>query len=85
MRLNCPYCGERPIDEFAQLGPADLERPAPDAGIDAYVEYVYFRDNPAGAHRELFHHAGGCRAMLSVHRDTRTHEVHAVHAIRTFE
>ena len=81
MRLNCPYCGERPIDEFVQLGAAGLQRPAPDAGNDAFVDYVYLRDNPAGLHRELFQHLGGCRALLAVSRDTRTHEIHAVTAV----
>jgi heterotetrameric sarcosine oxidase delta subunit len=81
MRLNCPHCGERPIDEFVQLGTADQLRPAADAGIDAFVDYVYLRDNPAGPHRELFQHLGGCRALLAVRRDTRTHEVHAVTAV----
>ena len=61
-----------------QLGAAGLQRPAPDATPEAWVDYVYLRDNPAGRHEELFHHAGGCRAMLAVRRDTRTHAVLAV-------
>ena len=38
-------------------------------------DYVYLRDNPAGPHRELWYHAGGCRAWLIVGRDTRTHAI----------
>jgi heterotetrameric sarcosine oxidase delta subunit len=82
MRLNCPHCGTRSIEEFVQLGAAGLQRPASDAELQAWVDYVYLRDNPAGAHEELFQHAGGCRAMLAVRRDTRTHAVLAVRTVQ---
>jgi methylglutamate dehydrogenase subunit B len=78
MRIVCPHCGERPIDEFVELGAADPVRPAPDSGVAAYADYVYLRDNPAGRHREVFQHVGGCRAILIVERDTRTHEIFGV-------
>ena len=50
MRIVCPYCGERPLDEFAYFGDANVERPdpaRPDA-LAAFVDTVYLRDNPAG-------------------------------------
>jgi methylglutamate dehydrogenase subunit B len=76
MRIPCPYCGERTNDEFTILGDADaiLARPA---GNDAatFHDYLYLRHNPAGAHRELWHHSAGCRRWLIVSRDTRTHAV----------
>ena len=76
MRLPCPYCGQRGNDEFVYLGSADPVRPAsPDAAPTAWTEYIFMRDNPAGANRELWHHTYGCRAWLVVTRDTRTHEV----------
>ena len=76
MRLPCPYCGPRGSDEFVYLGSADPVRPAShDAPADAWTDYIFLRDNPAGANRELWHHAHGCRAWLIVTRDTRTHEV----------
>jgi heterotetrameric sarcosine oxidase delta subunit len=78
MLIVCPHCGERPIDEFVELGAADPVRPAADAGIAAFADYVYARENPAGRHREVFHHIGGCRTVLVVERDTRTHEIFAV-------
>jgi sarcosine oxidase subunit delta len=43
--------------------------------VSDWVDYVYLRDNKAGAHRELFYHVGGCRAWLVVTRDTRTHVI----------
>ncbi|MCA3265504.1 MAG: sarcosine oxidase subunit delta [Azospirillum sp.] len=78
MRINCPHCGPRPIDEFVQLGAAAPERPIPDSGVAAFVEYVYMRENPAGRHSEIFQHAGGCRAILVVERDTVTHAINSV-------
>ena len=83
MRIHCPHCGERSVDEFMPFGAAGLSRPAADAGLQAYVDYVYLRDNPAGSHRELFQHIGGCRAFLSVLRDTRTHTIHGVQSIES--
>ncbi|MEM7250660.1 MAG: sarcosine oxidase subunit delta [Pseudomonadota bacterium] len=80
MIINCPYCGERENSEFTIMGDARLrERPNP-AHADAaraFHDYVHLRDNPAGLHRELWYHEGGCRAWLIVTRDTVTHAVHA--------
>ena len=38
----------------------------------------YLRENPRGAYREYWHHAGGCRRWLLVTRDTATHAVAGV-------
>ncbi|BCH05240.1 hypothetical protein MesoLj131b_72390 (plasmid) [Mesorhizobium sp. 131-2-5] len=54
---------------------AALTRPAPDAGTDAWIDYVYLRDNPRGAYKEYWHHTSGCRRWLVVSRDTATHEI----------
>ena len=81
MQITCPYCGTRDAQEFAYHGDATLTRPDPGAG-DAqaqFHDYVYLRDNPAGAHRELWYHASGCRRWLKVERDTLTHAIKAVH------
>jgi sarcosine oxidase subunit delta len=80
MRIQCPFCGERDLSEFAYLGDANIRRPDPNAS-DAQAQYfaaVYLRDNPAGAHHDLWYHASGCRSWLRVTRDTRTHEIFAV-------
>ena len=75
MRLHCPNCGDRDSREFHYRGSADLlHRPAPDAGQAAFVEYVYFRDNPAGVNCELWLHESGCRSWIVAERDTNTHE-----------
>lgn len=75
MRIPCPHCGERAAEEFSYLGDATVVRPAPDAGIDAFVDYAYHRDNPAGALAEYWYHGGGCRSWLVVTRDTRDHHI----------
>jgi len=55
-----------------------LPRPAPDAGAEAWFDYVYLRDNPRGAYDEYWHHTSGCSRWLIVNRDTFTHEIGAV-------
>ncbi|MBA1347455.1 sarcosine oxidase subunit delta [Rhizobium sp. WYCCWR 11146] len=76
--ISCPHCGARPKEEFSIRGDAGLVRPAPDAGSDAWFDYVYLRDNPRGRHSEFWHHSSGCRRWLIVERDTVTHAVHGV-------
>lgn len=77
MRINCPCCGERALEEFSYLGAADLVRPESlePSAEKAWVDYVYLRDNPAGPNRELWYHGAGCHAWLVVSRDTRTHAI----------
>ncbi len=77
MRSPCPYCGLRGNEEFAYLGDATVTRPELDTpgAAEAFHDYVYLRDNPAGAHRELWFHARGCRSWLVVERNTLTHAI----------
>ena len=70
MRINCPCCGERGLDEFVYHGDASVTRPdalAPSAMAD-FVSYVYERTNTPGLHRELWFHAAGCHSWLVVTR-----------------
>jgi methylglutamate dehydrogenase subunit B len=73
--IPCPWCGPRAQVEFSYGGDAGPKRPPFDAALDAWVEFVYLRNNPAGPHDELWFHAAGCRQWLRVRRDTRTHEI----------
>jgi sarcosine oxidase subunit delta len=77
MLIPCPFCGARDLAEFAYLGDASLKRPDPSSpdAERAFHDYVYLRDNPAGPHREFWHHVSGCRSWLIVTRDTRNHEI----------
>jgi sarcosine oxidase subunit delta len=74
MRIPCPFCGPRDAQEFVYLGDATQRRPSPDTP-QAMVDYVYFRDDPAGPHREYWHHVSGCRSWLIVTRDTISHQI----------
>ncbi|MBN8291561.1 sarcosine oxidase subunit delta [Rhodobacter sp. NTK016B] len=81
MRLACPCCGPRDRREFTYYGAADyLDRPAPEAGLDAWDAYLHLRDNPAGKTRDLWYH-DPCQSWLEVERDTVTHAVHSVQAV----
>lgn len=78
MIINHPLLGPRDAQEFTYLGDASLlDRPnwqAPDAA-QAFHDYLYLRDNPAGDHRELWFHEQGDRSWLVVTRNTLTHEI----------
>ena len=73
--IPCPWCGPRAQIEFTYGGDASVTRPGPDAPIEAWVDFVYRRENPVGPHDELWHHSAGCRQWLRVRRDTQTHAI----------
>lgn len=75
MRIACPHCGDRSLQEFVYYGDATVRRPAADAPFEDWHAFVYLRDNPSGAHRELWYHSAGCHAWLVVTRNMRTHEI----------
>jgi sarcosine oxidase subunit delta len=85
MIINHPLLGPRDAQEFTYLGDASLiDRPdwqAEDAA-QAFHDYLYLRDNPAGAHRELWFHEQGDRSWLVVTRNTLTHEITNVELAR---
>ena len=78
LEIPCPWCGPRAEVEFTYGGAAGRQRPSPEAAAEAWADYVYLRDNPRGAHRELWHHVAGCRRWLVVERDTLTHAIAGV-------
>jgi sarcosine oxidase subunit delta len=76
MRIRCPHCGERDHTEFTYGADATLQRPAADdTGHDAWMSYVYDRDNPRGPYWEFWQHSAGCHLWFKVLRDTLTHEI----------
>jgi len=89
MIINHPLLGPRDASEFVCLGDASMmERPNPNGfaerseAIDAFHDYLYLRDNPAGLHRELWYHEQGDRSWLIVTRNTLTHEIANVELAR---
>lgn len=78
MLIPHPLLGPRDAQEFTYLGDASLlDRPdgTADGAEQAFCDYVYLRDNPAGTHRELWFHEQGDRSWLVVTRNTVTHEI----------
>jgi len=85
MIINHPLLGPRDAAEFVYLGDASLiNRPNPegDDAAQAFYEYLYLRDNPAGEHKELWYHEQGDRSWLVVTRNTLTHEISNVELAR---
>ena len=66
--IPCPWCGARAQTEFAYGGDATVERPPDPEQVSrqAWLDYVYLRDNPRGPHLERW---------FQVRRDTLSHEV----------
>ena len=81
--IPCPWCGERELREFACRGEAHIARPAEPTAVGdaAWADYLYFRANPKGAHRERWVHSHGCRRWFVVARDTETDAILAVYRI----
>lgn len=81
LKIPCPWCGERDQSEFSYGGEAHIVRPAdPDALNDEqWGDYLFFRDNPKGLHREQWVHSAGCRRWFNAVRDTVTYRIHAVY------
>ncbi len=85
MIINHPLLGPRDAQEFVYLGDANLiNRPdgLAEGAADAFYEYLYLRDNPAGEHRELWYHEQGDRSWLVVTRNTLTHDIKSVELAR---
>jgi sarcosine oxidase subunit delta len=76
--ISCPHCGSRPKEEFTVRGSADISRPAPEAGMEEWMDYVYLRANQIGVFKEYWHHSAGCRRWLIVERNNMTHDVTSV-------
>ncbi len=81
MILRCPWCGPRDEWEFHCGGTTAIVRPTLDVGDGPWAEYLFFRDNPKGLHRERWRHAYGCGQWFNLVRDTVTHEVTAVYSM----
>jgi heterotetrameric sarcosine oxidase delta subunit len=76
MLIPHPLLGLRDAQEFTYLGDAALlNRPDGLTAPEAFNDYVYLRDNPAGVHQELWFHEQGDRSWLIVTRNTLTHDI----------
>ena len=75
LRIPCPCCGLRDETEFRYGGEANVRRPAEPGAADdvAWADYLFYRDNLRGPHRERWFHAFGCRQWFELRRDTLSH------------
>ena len=71
MRISCPHCGPRDVEEF------EFRSLVP-AAVAAAFERVYERVNLPGQSVEYWQHVHGCRAWLVVDRDPSAGDVRAV-------
>jgi len=83
--IECPYCGPRAELEFRYGGQAHIERPGPYDTVTEreWSDYLFYRTNPKGEHRERWLHAAGCRRWFNVARDTASHRIVAVYPMGT--
>ena len=72
--LHCPTCGERSVYEF-QFGGEVRARPAIEASREAWVGYVYWRDNSPGMQKEWWYHKLGCKLWFIAERNTTSNQV----------
>ena len=73
--FTCPFCGTRGEVEFHFGGDAGNHRPeGDDASAEAWSAYLYDRNNPKGAAREIWMHTT-CGEVFVMERDTVTHAV----------
>ena len=81
--ISCPWCGQRDESEFSYGGEAHIVRPLdPDTLSDQeWADYLFFRTNPKGPHREQWLHSSGCRKWFYVVRDTVTYKISAVYKV----
>jgi sarcosine oxidase subunit delta len=71
LRISCPHCGVRPIEEFVYGEVPSV--PGSIADPDARdVDRGFMRSNPEGVQIERWFHLYGCRRWLTLQRDTRT-------------
>ena len=68
----------RDHSEFSYGGDASVEYPALDAPESEWLEAVFQRENLDGVVLETWQHLQGCRMLIVVERDTRTHAIHSV-------
>jgi sarcosine oxidase, subunit delta len=75
--IHCPHCGPRAEIEFRCGGESHISRPGPHTEVsdEVWANYLFYRSNPKGAHRERWLHFAGCGRWFNVGRDTVTHEI----------
>jgi sarcosine oxidase, subunit delta len=70
--IPCPWCGERPENEFHYAGEAHIVWPHDADAVDdaAWADFLYMRTNTKGVHAERWRHSHGCGRFFNCRRDT---------------
>ena len=70
--VPCPWCGDRPENEFHYGGEAHIARPSDPGTLDdqAWSDFLYTRSNVKGTHYERWRHQHGCGRFFNCVRDT---------------
>lgn len=74
LRIQCPHCGVRAVEEFV-YGEVPV---IPDSIADAEardLDRAFMHANAEGLVTERWFHAMGCRRWLTLTRDTRTNDI----------
>ena len=83
LRIKCPICGLRDETEFTYGADAIVRRPDMDeTNPQDWLNYVFYRDDPKGPHKEYWHHVQGCRQWLVLERNPLSHEIGACRLAR---
>ena len=79
--IDCPCCGPRAEIEFRCGGQAHIVRPGPHDQVtdDTWADYLFYRTNPKGDHRERWVHSAGCGQWFNVIRSSVTHQISEVY------
>ena len=69
LRLACPHCGPRPVDEWVYGEVYDPPDDTADAD-ERDVDRGFMIGNTEGVSQERWFHSGGCRRWQTIRRDT---------------
>jgi sarcosine oxidase subunit delta len=86
LQIHCPHCGEdREEEEFSCSGEAHIQRPLDPEALteEEWGDYLFFRKNPRGLHREMWRHSAGCGQYFNVCRDTVTYQILETYPVGT--
>ena len=70
IRIPCPHCGERPLQEFVLGEIPEVPDSITDPEERAF-DRAFMHGNVAGPVTERWFHVYGCRRWVTVRRDTR--------------
>jgi sarcosine oxidase subunit delta len=71
LRITCPHCGVRPLEEFVHGEILDPPVSITDPD-ERDLDRAFFHTNAEGPVTEAWFHLYGCRRWITVTRDTRT-------------